>query len=97
MSAGRRWCWTGPQVVASDEAGREDILCWNALQTAPAVSPRRESRPMRAVASRISDTRVRCVPAVSYRERALAVAHDNAERPVHDRALRCVAGRCEVR
>ena len=40
---------------------------------------------MRAAASRILDTRVRCVPAVSYRESALAVAHDNAERPVHDR------------
>ncbi len=65
MVRGARVVLTGPQVMASGEAGREDILCWNALRTALAVSPRRESRPMRAVASRISDTRVRCVPAVS--------------------------------
>ena len=36
---------------------------------------------------RISDTRDLCVPVVAKRDSGVLVAHDRAERPVHDRVL----------
>ena len=36
---------------------------------------------------RISDTRDLCVPVVAKRDSGVLVAHDRAERPVHDRRL----------
>ena len=49
-----------------------------------------------AAGDRMADTRVRRVPAVTSSGNALSVAHDSAERPVHDRApdgMRSTRGR----
>jgi hypothetical protein len=43
--------------------------------------------PVRDAASRISDTRVRCMPAVAKRGRTRLVALVTTERPVHVRTL----------
>jgi hypothetical protein len=54
-------------------------------------------RPRRAAARRISDTRVRCVLAVTRHDRPLSVAHDMAARPVQHRAgVRTAAPREDI-
>jgi hypothetical protein len=43
--------------------------------------------PVRDAESRISDTRVRCMPAVAKRGRTRLVALVTTDRPVHERTL----------
>lgn len=59
--------------------------------------PERSDRGDPGSAFRISDTRVLRVPAVTRCGRALSVAKDMAERPVHDRSPSAIEHMCDRR
>lgn len=62
----------------------------------PADPSRGKRRAARPPPSRISDTRVLCVPTIARCDSGLSVAEDIADRPVHERA-RSVDTRCAAR
>ena len=67
----------------------EDVGCLRVSKVVTGAEHAREARtkPHRDVTSRISDTRVRCVPTVAKRGSTRFVALVTTERPVHERTL----------